>query len=429
MKLKFSLLLFFTYCSSNIALAQSKHKAIQETKSNSGQYIFEAENFHFQTNDSTRKWLPVFKDKITTIGPDSDTSHVAQASGGVYLEVLPDTRHKDEHQAFAKGCIADKGGAVAVLHYSINFSKKGKYFVWAKCYPTDGDDNTFHVGIDNIWASTGKKLQAIEMNKWAWTNKQRDTKAKIFINVDSVGIHDFQFSMREDGGEIDRFFITNDSTQHPASLINSNSRPKTVKNKNLVTLFEEQNGELKIEAENCLFSNEWELKDSAETKSLKWAVKGQGIKAGKGILTYFFKITTEGNYQFVLKSKIADPNNRPETLDPDGNDIWMKINGGLPVKEQAILKEDWNKIAVLGHPSGWTFNTNLDIFKEHNSSPVTRFFIPGTYTISFSGRSEGYEIDYFLLKKYDTDLMNKNTEASDLTLKNIKNSTHKLIEF
>ncbi|MBP6411403.1 MAG: hypothetical protein KA313_09910, partial [Pseudarcicella sp.] len=278
-------------------------------------------------------------------------------------------------------------------------------------------------------ASTGKKLQAIEMNKWAWTNKQRDTKAKIFINVDSVGIHDFQFSMREDGGEIDRFFITNDSTQHPASLINSNSRPKTVKNKNLVTLFEEQNGELKIEAENCLFSNEWELKDSAETKSLKWAVKGQGIKAGKGILTYFFKITTEGNYQFVLKSKIADPNNRPETLDPDGNDIWMKINGGLPVKEQAILKEDWNKIAVLGHPSGWTFNTNLDIFKEHNSSPVTRFFIPGTYTISFSGRSEGYEIDYFLLKKYDTDLMNKNTEASDLTLKNIKNSTHKLIEF
>jgi hypothetical protein len=117
------------------------------------------------------------------------------------------------------------------------------------------------------------------------------------------------------------------------------------------------------------------------------------------VLSYTFEITEAGNYQLYLRSKMANPANRPETQDPDGNDIWVKFDGGNDVKTQKSLGNDWNKVLIIGHPAGWTWNTNADGGKEHPFTAVCRYFDKGTYTLTLSGRSEGYAIDKIVLSK------------------------------
>ncbi|MCU0378972.1 MAG: hypothetical protein MUC78_12020, partial [Bacteroidales bacterium] len=74
--------------------------------------------------------------------------------------------------------------------------------------------------------------------------------------------------------------------------------------------------------------------------------------------------------------------------------------GGKDIKGEAPLGDDWNKIAILGHPSGWTWNTNADQGKPHPFTPVCRYFDKGKYLIEVSGRSEGYLLDRIGIVRY-----------------------------
>jgi hypothetical protein len=98
---------------------------------------------------------------------------------------------------------------------------------------------------------------------------------------------------------------------------------------------------------------------------------------------------------------MRDPSNRPDTRDPNGNDIWLRFTGGRNVAGQTPLQDGWNKVAILGHSDGWTFNSHLDVNKEHPESPICRSFDKGTYIIELSGRSEGYAIDRIVLQRFD----------------------------
>jgi hypothetical protein len=381
-----------------------------------GQVTFEAENFYKQTATQTRFWHLVTKNQTSKTLPDSDPPHLEGAGGDAYLEVLPDGRQKDADARNNKTSISDKGGTMAVLHYPIAFTQTGTYYVWIRSHGVDGDDNTLHVGIDNTYPESGKRFNIHKMKQWAWICSQRTTKKKISVDIPTKGIHMLNLSMREDGCEIDRLWLTRDSTFVPSDTaalptqIRKGSLKDWLVNREkmmqMPSVFKEKQGLVVIEAENAAITEggTWQyLVDSLGSHTglgyLKWTKDGQGIAAGQGVLTYTFKIETAGDYQFFMRSQMPDPKNRPETLDPDGNDVWLKFNGGSDVSGQQPLSNQWQKIAILGHPEGWTFNTHADKGKPHPDSPVCRHFEAGVYNFQIAGRSKGHALDRFVLKK------------------------------
>lgn len=375
---------------------------------------FEAEDFYRQTKTETRMWQLVTNKHIPLTGPDSDTTHLQNASAGAYLELLPDARQKDEDGINSKSSIKGVGGQAAVISYMVDFPAPGKYYVWVRAVNTDGDDNTLHVGINNTWPESAKKM-TFGSKQWKWSNTQRDTKAAINVEVPAKGRHELMLSMREDGCEIDRVLVTADSTFKPDE---SSTYPSKIKKGNLQKWHEQRHWQMNtaakfvgdgdavvIECESVPSAQGWKYFADTSKHSgygyYEWSKQGQGIKAGEGLLTYKFEITAPGNYQFFIRGKMKDPANRPETPDADGNDIWVKLNGGTNISTQTAIDSSWNKIAILGHPTGWTWNTNLDKTKEHSITPVCRYFEKGVYNITVSGRSQGYAIDKLLLLRYD----------------------------
>jgi hypothetical protein len=377
-----------------------------------GMVSFEAENFYRQSKAGGRMWHLATSAITPQIGPDSDINHAQNASENAYLELLPDGRQKDEDAINSKNSICNVGGKQAILSYMVLFEKPGTYYFWVRALAVDGDDNTLHVGIDNNWSESSKKL-TFQGKSWKWSNTQRDTKAKIAFEIKTKGIHEVQVSMREDGCEIDRIFITNDKNFVPNDSI---ILPSKIKIGNINKWYETRNermntnrkylpinGIIAIEAESVPVTEGWVYKADTTKFSglgyLEWGMTGQGIKPGKGILNYTFDISEPGNYQLFIRGKLLNPANRPETLDPDGNDIWVKFIGGNDVKNQKCLANDWFKTLIIGHPTGWTWNTNADGGKTHPLTAVCRYYEKGTYTISLCGRSEGFAIDKIILAK------------------------------
>lgn len=201
-------LLFHLLWLSNSAFTQSFEEK-------NGFVAVEAEHFSSQMADSVRRWS-VFSEKETpSVLPDGDDNHAAMASGKTYLEILPDTRRTHSDSLRQGVNFTDKAGLMAVLSYKIWFNDTGKYYVWVRAYSTGSEDNGLHVGIDNQWVETGKRMQWCDgKNAWTWESKQRTAKnhcgepERIFLQVNTVGWHTVHFSMREDGFEFDKFILS-----------------------------------------------------------------------------------------------------------------------------------------------------------------------------------------------------------------------------
>lgn len=179
----------------------------------------EAEGYFSQEKTNKREWF-VIGNGASTPKPDPDGSHAGEASGGRYIEVLPDTRvigksGPGPEDPLVRGeNFSDNAGEMAVLNYKVNFKSAGKYFVWVRLYSSGPEDNSIHVGLNNTWPSSGERMQWCVRNKWEWESKQRTkdqhcgVERQIFINVPSAGEHTFQISMREDGVEIDKIILS-----------------------------------------------------------------------------------------------------------------------------------------------------------------------------------------------------------------------------
>ena len=221
--------------------------------------------------------------------------------------------------------------------------------------------------------------------------------------------------MREDGCELDRIFLCDKADYAPKDEA---ELPTTIDKGVMETWYETReslmdtsridladHSAVSIEAELVPATDGWKYFAEGSGHSglgyLEWAPVGQGIQAGSGLLKYDFQIVEPGNYQVLLRGRIKDPSNRPDTLDPDGNDIWLKLTGGKNIDGKAGLKDDWNNVAILGHPVGFSWKTNIDVDKVHPINPICRSFDRGTYSIELSGRSQGYAIDRVMILKYD----------------------------
>lgn len=179
-----------------------------------GLVAVEAEYFVSQTKTDKRAWHIVSAVSEPDVQPDGDPSHAATASGGAYLEILPDTRRNHGDKLIKGENFTNTPGEMAVLTYYVHFTNPGRYYCWVRSYSTNTEDNGIHLGIDNTWPESGARMQWTHKNAWDWDSKQRTEKVhtgvfgQIWIDVPTAGTHKIHFSMREDGFEFDKFILT-----------------------------------------------------------------------------------------------------------------------------------------------------------------------------------------------------------------------------
>lgn len=180
-----------------------------------GVVAIEAEHFVSQDKSDVRAWHIISSKNSPNIKPDGDPSHSAEASGGAYLEILPDTRRTHDDKLIKGENFIDQGGKIGVLTYPVHFNTAGRYYCWVRTFSTGTEDNGIHLGLNGTWPASGSKMQWTKKKEWAWDSKQRTQKVhtgvfgKIWIDIPKPGLHQIHFSMREDGFEFDKFILTN----------------------------------------------------------------------------------------------------------------------------------------------------------------------------------------------------------------------------
>lgn len=173
----------------------------------------EAEHFCKQTLTDTRAWHITSSVHAPGIKPDADPAHVVDASGGAYVEILPDTRVTHAHTMVHEENFTDKPGALAIVHYQVNITTPGRYYVWVRSFSTGSEDNGVHVGLDGQWPESGQRWQTVQKKAWSWDCRQRTEQVhvgvplQLFLDIEKAGRHEILFSLREDGFEMDKFVL------------------------------------------------------------------------------------------------------------------------------------------------------------------------------------------------------------------------------
>lgn len=179
-----------------------------------GRIAVEAEHFYQQVLDEPRRWEIVSTTVTPDVGADGDPNHAATASGGAYLEALPDTRRSHDDKLIRGENFAPEPGKQAILSYKVRVDEPGRYYVWVRTFSTNTEDNGIHVGLNGDWPESGARMQWTAKNKWHWDSKQRTGKVhtgvlhQIWLDIEKAGDQTVQFSMREDGFEFDKFVLT-----------------------------------------------------------------------------------------------------------------------------------------------------------------------------------------------------------------------------
>lgn len=120
--------------------------------------------------------------------------------------------------------------------------------------------------------------------------------------------------------------------------------------------------------------------------------------AGKGNITYHFRVETAGNYQLLLRSRITTGESNTEA-----NDSWVRMSTGSDVPEEEPL-DGWTKLFMnaLGE---WTWSSKT---VDHVGRPLRQYFAQGDHTVEISGRSIGHAIDRIALFRYEDVPFNSN---------------------
>lgn len=187
--------------------------------------IIEAEDF--VTIDE--RWVPTDATTAPTpeTDPDPDGNHSDGASGGAYLEVLPDYRQKHELTVPEGTPLSEslwgKPGTGPTATYAVNFPEPGRYYTHVRAYTTGTEDNGIHIGLNGQWPSSGAALQicTAAARDWRWSNKKRDSGGQscgirdtIWLTVEEAGPATVAISAREDGFEIDRMMLIKDRSDN-----------------------------------------------------------------------------------------------------------------------------------------------------------------------------------------------------------------------
>lgn len=261
------------------------HLVIEEKD---GVVAVEAEHFVKQTNTDKRAWHITSVKKTPEISPDGDPSHAKTASGGAYLEILPDTRRTHDDRLIKGTNFTEVRGSIGVLTYRIKFNTPGRYYCWVRTYSTGTEDNGIHLGLNDTWPKSASRMQWTKRNEWTWDSKQRTEEVhtgvfgKIWIDIPFPGIHEIKFSMREDGFEFDKFILTQETPDASKPPKNKGPRSKVFKSELPKPFWKKKPAKQKeSSAQKPKFPKHWGKPPQIQTKDI---VKLPG-KYGKGSST------------------------------------------------------------------------------------------------------------------------------------------------
>ena len=184
----------------------------------------EAEHFVKQELTDVRAWHIISTVNAPDIEPDADPANAADASGGAYLEILPDNRRTHDEKLIRGENFSPEPGKMAILTYRVYFSTPGRYYFWGRIYSTGPEDNGMHIGINGSWPESGQRWQTVKKRAWQWDCKQRTDAVhvgvpmQLYIDVDTVGSQTIQISMREDGFQLDKWVMSRDINYVPTGM-------------------------------------------------------------------------------------------------------------------------------------------------------------------------------------------------------------------
>ena len=186
-----------------------------------GVLAVEAEHFVRQREHDVRAWYVTDADQAPQVEPDGDPHHLLDASGGAYVEVLPDTRRRGDDPLVDGENFSDEPGRLAILDYRVRLDAPGRYYVWGRIHSTGTEDNGLHVGLDGAWPESGQRMQWTTKQRWAWGSRHRTrevhtgVRGQLYLDVAEAGEHVISFSMREDGVAFDKWLLTQDPDYEP----------------------------------------------------------------------------------------------------------------------------------------------------------------------------------------------------------------------
>lgn len=121
----------------------------------------------------------------------------ASVSGGTALRLEPNT-----------GGWAGNELIGPRLDYEIQFNTPGTYQVWIRAQSANGNDDSFHAGIDGVGLTNLSGYGMMRNGPWEWVTEANDDYAAITFEITAPGTHTFNIWMREDGVEIDKITLT-----------------------------------------------------------------------------------------------------------------------------------------------------------------------------------------------------------------------------
>ncbi len=323
----------------------------------------EAEHFYKQTLTDKRAWHLTSSTSAPALKPDADPAHVAGASGGAYLEILPDTRATHGDKMIYEENFTDKPGTLAVAHYKVNIKTPGRYYVWVRSCSTGTEDNGVHVGLDGQWPESGQRWQTVQKKSWAWDCNQRTETVhtgvpmQLFLDIEKAGKHEIMFSLREDGFEMDKFVLASNTEfkpegQGPAVKVKSGTLPAA---------FPEV-------AESApapkMFPAHWGEPPTIQTRDLRPLPGGYG--EGSGTLATWIQDHLDKDATTSAGSLKMKPAAKTEAAPLVPLVLPRKTDGKGTVEVSGELKE-WHKVTLtLDGPYAHERDNEPNPFTDHN---------------------------------------------------------------
>ncbi|KMT63885.1 hypothetical protein [Catenovulum maritimum] len=316
-----------------------------------GIVIVEAENFSTQHLDEKRRWVVFSANQHQHNLQDSDLPHFETASGQKYIEVLPDTR-ASHYETLVRGeNFTDQGGNIAVLSYPILFNQAGKYYIWARAYSSNSEDNGVHFGLNGNWPESSRRLQlCLGKYQWTWSSAQRvpenhcGVPNTISLDIPHAGVHNVMVSMREDGFELDKFILTRDKGFKPnglggeETLSITNPLPEKeilhgineykrilFATEDFVVSGKDHKAYYKNFTEQALAIDSAKLENRDRYFSAKAVVDSKDVGINQLVLVTLAETKGESSYKILLNNKVIANFTNPKSTQ-DKQEVYFKIN-------------------------------------------------------------------------------------------------------
>ncbi|MCM5662192.1 carbohydrate-binding protein [Galbibacter mesophilus] len=206
--------------------------------------------------------------------------------------------------------------------------------------------------------------------------------------------------------------------EEPEASIPEPEQPQAECNDVSKYVFQEKDGLIKVEFENAIFGDDWELGSSEENYSgegyMVWTGNDNLGTPGVGKATFKINIKTPGVYQLLWNSAVTIGDNGTEH-----NDTWLRFDDAddfFGKKGESFVypkdrnkspnpkgasKDGWFKIYRSGNDLGFKWQARTS---DHDAHDIfIQFDNPGIYTMEVSARSKGHAIDAFVLFKEGMD--------------------------